>query len=451
MSRMRSALASRALGGVLLVLSAGGLTACSGSTPPAPAAAVSSAAAGGSGSAQVVSPAPTSSSGPELGAVPRAPATPADPALRLAALLGQHSVLVSDLMRARIRGDSDLAQAANAALGQNTQALAEVLQPAVDAAALRVFGKLWAEHILSLFDYARGHSIHDQAVRDHAREESVEYEGELAEFFVTGSHGRLDAVTARAAVHEHAQHLLHDADAYAAGRYATAAAGYRESFSHTYALGAELARSLMPASVSGVLDTPAVRLRSELTRLLDEHAALVMAMTRAAAGDPADFAAMGEALNANTLDLTGAVDALFGVLPARRFESLWADQVDQLAAYTSAAVKKDAAGRNQARAALESFQSTMAAFLADVTSNRLTTAAMAQVLAGHEARLLAEIDAYAAGSFASAYTLSEQVHGATYALAGQLAEGIGPTVAARLPRGGSDTGGGGTARGAGTQ
>ena len=98
-------------------------------------------------------------------------------ALRLAALLGQHSVLVSDLMRARIRGDSDLAQAANAALGQNTQALAEVLQPAVDAAALRVFGKLWAEHILSLFDYARGHSIHDQAVRDHAREESVRLSG----------------------------------------------------------------------------------------------------------------------------------------------------------------------------------------------------------------------------------------------------------------------------------
>ena len=50
-------------------------------------------------------------------------------------------------------------------------------------------------------------------------------------------------------------------------------------------------------------------------------------------------------------------------------------------------------------------------------------AALTQALSGHDARLLAEIDAYASGSFAPAYTISQQIHGATYALAGQLAQG----------------------------
>ena len=438
---MRSAIATRVLGGVV-VLCVVGLTACSDGAPSAPTTTASPTPAGASAQGEAAGAEPSSSSIPPA-AVPEAPATPADPALRLAALMGQHSVLASDMMRARIRGDADLAQAANAALGQNTHDLAEVLDPFVDAAAKQEFEEMWAEHILSLFDYARGHSIHDAAVRDHAREESVEYEGELAEYFVARSQGRLDAATARAAIHDHAQHLLHDADAYAAAEYANAASGYRASYSHTYAFGAQLARALMPATVTGTLDTPAVRLRSELTRLLGEHAALVMAMTRSAAGDPVDFAAMSDALNGNTLDLTAAVDALFGVEPARRFESLWADQVDQLAAYNTAAVRKDTAGQNQARAALESFQSALAGFLAGVTSDRLTATALTQALSGHDARLLAEIDAYASGSFAPAYTISQQIHGATYALAGQLAQGIGPAVAARLPLGGSQTGGGG--------
>ena len=34
---------------------------------------------------------------------------------------------------------------------------------------------------------------------------------ELAEYFVARSQGRLDAETVRAAIHDHAQHLLHDA------------------------------------------------------------------------------------------------------------------------------------------------------------------------------------------------------------------------------------------------
>ena len=49
--------------------------------------------------------------------------SPAEQALRLQALLGQHSVLAADFMRGRIRGDENFAQAADAALGKNTDAM----------------------------------------------------------------------------------------------------------------------------------------------------------------------------------------------------------------------------------------------------------------------------------------------------------------------------------------
>src|SRR2546423_13248188 len=49
-----------------------------------------------------------------------APLAAADLALRLESLLGEHSVLAANMMRGRIRGDEDFAQAANAALGKNT-------------------------------------------------------------------------------------------------------------------------------------------------------------------------------------------------------------------------------------------------------------------------------------------------------------------------------------------
>src|SRR3954468_21577100 len=49
--------------------------------------------------------------------------TAADRAVWLQALLGQHTVLASDLMRSRIRGDDDFVQAADAALSRNTDAM----------------------------------------------------------------------------------------------------------------------------------------------------------------------------------------------------------------------------------------------------------------------------------------------------------------------------------------
>lgn len=438
-------MASSALIAVLVLL---GACSTSSGDPVGTASGGSSAGSPAAASAVGTPSAGAPSSAP--GASRPAPATPTDAALQLAAQMGQHSTLASDMMRARIRGDADLAQAADAALVHNTEAMSATLAPFVSAQAREQFDHMWEEHILSLFEYARGHAAKDHGVRHHAREESVEYEGELAQYFADQSPGgRLDRANAEKSIHTHAEHLLANADAYAAGDYAAAARGYRESYSQSYGLGATVARSLLPAAAVTALDSPAVRLRSELGRLLGEHSALVMAMTRSAAGTSQDFAAVGEALNANTTELTGAVDALFGAPTAQRFQALWADQIDQLAAYNTAAVGGATAGTERARTALTRFQTAIGQLLSTATEDRLTAEAAAQALREHDSRLLEEIDAYTGGDFPRAHAASEQIHDAVLVLSAQLAEGIGAAVAARLPSGGSDTGGGGTMRPAG--
>jgi len=193
---MRAATVHRAAAIAVVALWVATLTGCSqDSGSPAPSSSGSATASTeASGASARDAATPSTGQDPSAAAVGQgAPAGSSDqPALQLAALLGQHSVLAADMMRARIRGDADLAQAANAALGQNTQAMAKVLGPYLDEAALGQFGEIWAAHILSLFDYARGHSAHDEAIREKARKASVEFEGELAEYFVSHSAGRLD-------------------------------------------------------------------------------------------------------------------------------------------------------------------------------------------------------------------------------------------------------------------
>src|SRR3954466_14844830 len=97
--------------------------------------------------------APTAAPGVEP---PRHQAAPsaADLAIDFEALLGQHSVLAADLMRSRIRGGDDFPQAANAALGKNRTAIANLVSQLFGKAAADQFSPMWSEHIVALFSYA---------------------------------------------------------------------------------------------------------------------------------------------------------------------------------------------------------------------------------------------------------------------------------------------------------
>ncbi len=366
-------------------------------------------------------------------------------ALRLQALLGQHSVLAADFMRGRIRGDEDFAQAADAALGKTTDAMTRLIGDLFGAAAAKKFGQLWAEHIVELFSYARGLADQDDAARAKARQALIGYERDLAAFFVGASDGRLTTEAANSAMAMHVDHLLTQADAYAAGDYPTADRIYREAYQHTYDLGATVAGALLPPKRAVALRDPTWRLRSQLGKLLAEHVVLVEDATRAAARNSPDFAAAGQLVNGNTRDLAAAMDSLFGAAAAKDFQALWADHVEQLVAYAAAVTAQDSARRDQARAELSDFERKMATFLEGATGKRLTSDALANALLSHDQMLLRHADAFAAKDYGAAHDIAYQTYEHMFELARQLADAFGATVAARLPVGGAGTGHGGMA------
>src|SRR3954469_4988076 len=93
----------------------------------------------------------------------------ADLAIQFEALLGQHSVLAADVMRSRIRGDDDFVQAANAALGKNTDAMSALVGQLFGAATAKKFAPMWSQHIVALVAYAGALSDQDKDALADAR------------------------------------------------------------------------------------------------------------------------------------------------------------------------------------------------------------------------------------------------------------------------------------------
>jgi len=398
----------------------------------------------GSGTKQNSKPAANESSAP-AGATAAAPLAPADFALKLQSLLGQHSLLAADMMRARIRGDDDFAQAANNALGKNTDGITQLVQGAFGDQASNQFKSVWSPHVAAFFTYARGLADHDNAVVDQARTSLATFENSLAAFFSGASQGRLPLDKAKANVLMHVTQLTQQADAYAAKDYAKADQIYREAYAHTYALGKALSSVLLPPAQTVALQAPAWTLRSELDKLLGEHVVLVVDAERAGLRNSPDFATAAATVNGNTKDIAAAIDSLFGPAAAQQMQGLWADHVDQLMAYTTAVATKNQQQREDARAKLAAFEGKLAAFLDTATNKKLDSATVAKALAMHDKMLIDHADAFAAKDYAKAHDLEYTTYEHMYGLAGQMADAFGSTVMGRVPAGGAETGEGGMA------
>jgi plasmid stabilization system protein ParE len=370
------------------------------------------------------------------------PAAPGDAALLLQSLLGQHTVLAADMMRGRLRDDPDLAQAANAALGKNTDAIGQIVAALFGEQARKQFAMLWSGHVQALFNYSRGLAENDAAVRAAARTAVARFERELAGFFSTASQGRLPNDAAQSAVTMHIDHLVQQTDAYAAKRYAEADRIYREGFRHAFGLGEALASTLLPPAAAPVLTTPMWRLRSELGRLLGEHVVLVISTMRAAATNSPDFATAAATVNANTQDLAGAIDTLFGPAAAKSFQALWADHVDAIVSYSGAIRQRDGIRSADAANILARFETKLATFLGVATKDKLAASALAKSIREHDRMLLDQVDAYLGKDYQQANDIGYATYQEMYGLARELSDAFGKTAAAKLPRGGVETGGG---------
>jgi hypothetical protein len=63
----------------------------------------------------------------------------------------------------------------------------------------------------------------------------------------------------------------------------------------------------------------------------------------------------------------------------------------------------------------------------------------------HDRDLVQQLDAYARGDYTTAYSVTYEGYQHMFDVAMALSGAIGPTIAARLPKGGVKTGGGGMA------
>jgi hypothetical protein len=365
--------------------------------------------------------------------------------VRMQSLLGQHTVLASDMMRARVRRDPDFAQAAEVALTRNTQALSSLVATILGSDAGRTFSDLWAQHVTQLYAYADATAAGSAqaAAKDQARKRLTTLERQLGDLLVAGSKGRLDRTAARQQIAMHVDGLLAQADAYAAKDYARADAAYDQDFQHGFAMGGAAAAALLPKADASALTTPTWQLRSGLTQLLGEHVALVVASMRASTTNEADFAALASALNKNTAGLAGAIDTLFGPAAGHGFQSLWADHVDALLDATQATAKHDTPAVAAAQARLRKFEPALATFLSGALGSRLGADALARAFATHDTMLVDEAAAYQAKDYTRAHDLGYQAYDQMYGLSAQLSHGIQLTLGAKLPKGGSQTGGGG--------
>jgi len=323
--------------------------------------------------------------------------------------------------------------------------MGKLVAGAFGSQAAEKFTPLWSSHVTALFNYARGLADGDTTVQNQAKVTITRFETDLAEFFVAAAQGRLPRAAAVSAVTAHIEHLVGQADAYAAKDWSKADQLYRQGFAHAFELGKALASTLLPPETATVLGTPSWRLRSALTQLLGEHVELVVGAMRAAVTDSDDFDAAAAAVNGNTTDLAGAVDTLFGSAAARSFQSLWADHIDLLVSYAAALAKGDDARRSDIGAKLNGFETRLAAFLNGATGDKIAAAALAKALQSHDAMLRQQVDAFVAKDYTTAHDVAYTTYQEMYGLAGQLADAFGAKVASRLPRGAAQTGRGGMA------
>ena len=410
------------------------------------AACTSGADSGRTAPPAVTEPAAATSAAPPANTSPLdVPEDPGDAALLLQSLLGQHAVLAADMMRGRLRDDPDLAQAANAALGRNTDAIGQIVAALFGDQARQRFATLWSGHVQALFNYSRGVADGDESVRAAAQTQVAKFERDLAAFFSTASQGRLPQRTAQGAVTMHIDHLVEQTDAYEAGRYAQANEIYREGYRHAFGLGQALASTLLPPAATPALATPMWRLRSELNRLLGEHVVLVVSTMRAAATESPDFTAAAATVNANTQDLAAAFDTLFGAAAARTFQTLWADHVDAIVKYSGAILERDTLQSENAAKILDTFETRLADFLGAATKQKLAASSVAKAVRAHDRMLLDQVNAYVGKDYQRANDIGYATYQEMYGLARLMADAFGTTIAARLPRGGVETGRGGAA------
>jgi hypothetical protein len=363
--------------------------------------------------------------------------------------MGAHVLLTVELIRDEMAAaGSERTKAALGAVTDNTHVLSSIITRLYGQRVGALFTEEWLAHIKELSDYANARAGHDAVGQDAAHRSLTKTEGDLGRLLSTATHGALSAATAQAAVRMHVEMLISAADAYDAVDYGRAYALELQGFEHMAMLADTLSRAMASAERFSTrpLDLPSRQLQSALARLFAVHMGLMIEAMRAASARSPDFSSIGVSLNSNTAALGEAVAALYGEPAQAAFLKLWAQHVDALIQYAEAAGRHDRAVMSEATKSMTQVVAGLAKFLATATQERLPAIQLSGALTEHDTELVAQDDAYLSGAYSKSESIAAEGYAHMFTLADTLATSIGDAVAARLPSGGAQTGGGATAR-----
>ena len=179
-------------------------------------------------------------------------------------------------------------------------------------------------------------------------------------------------------------------------------------------------------------DASPKELRAQFEQLLGHHALLAVRLMRSVVARTPELRQAAEAaLKENTGALTQLVTVAYDDAHSDRFEQLWQRTVLDLTAYAEAVDAGDAAARQSARADLGADADAYGSWVAQASDGRVGDAP--SVMRTHVEYLTRQLDAYAAGDYATAYRVERQAYEHLFTAGVALAKGsVAPKAAATL-------------------
>ena len=222
--------------------------------------------------------------------------------------------------------------------------------------------------------------------------------------------------------------------AYADADYGRAFETGRAAYRHMFTLGDHLAKAVaqqFPERFPGatIAFSPRSELRLTLGRLLGEHLVLSAEAMRAGLAGAPDFADATGALAANTDELAGAIEVIYGADAGAAFGQIWTRHIDAYLAFIRAEAANDAAARGQTLATLRQYHTEIAEFL--VAANpKLDRTGLETMIRHHVEALIAQVEAHKAGDYRRSVTVTREAYGHMFS----VGDGLAAAIADQFPK-----------------
>ena len=266
-------------------------------------------------------------------------------------LLSEHITLAAKATNAALGGRMDEFTAYGGLLTTNGNDVGDLVGQVYGDSAKTMFNGIWGAHNGYFVDYTKGVAANDDAMKNTAVMNLTDkYVPDFAKL-ISGATGLKEADVASLTM-EHVTKTKAIVDAQAAAikskskdDWTTAYNAIRDGFAHMKMIGDALSEAIASKNsdtFKGDPKTKAVDLRVGLNQALQEHLYLATFATGAALGGrDTEFAAAGDALNANGNDIGDVIGMLYDDAAKTTFEGLWNEHNGYFVDYTKAVAAKD--------------------------------------------------------------------------------------------------------------